>query len=189
MFGMFTQITTCSQCSGSGEFVINPCQACRGSGRAEREKKIKVKIPAGVDSGFKLRVRNEGEAGEAGHGDLYVFINVKESKIFKRDGNNVYLIAPITFSQAALGDKIEIPTLDGKTNLKIPPGTQSGTTFRLNGKGIPYVDGYGTGDQFVKIKVKTPKSLSKQEKELFEELRKTENSSGFFDKLRDSLFG
>ena len=173
-FGMFQTQTTCSKCQGQGEIVKDVCEECHGKGRKLETKKLEVDIPAGVATGFRLRVANEGEAGLHGgpSGDLYLFIHEKEHKIFERDENDVVLKVPIRFAQAALGDEIEVPTLDGKAKLKIPKGTQPGTLFKMSGKGIPFLHGYGKGDQLVEITVEVPKKLSKKQEEIITKLDK-----------------
>ncbi len=173
-FGIFQQTSTCRSCGGEGKVIKNPCPVCDGEGRIEKKKKIEVEIPAGVSNGTKLRVRGEGEAGAKGgpNGDLYVVIYVQEHDIFKRDGDDIYLDVPITFTQAALGDEIEVPTLEGKASLKIPSGTQSHTIFRMKNKGIPHLQGYGKGSQNVRVVIKTPDKLTKKQKELLKEFEK-----------------
>ncbi len=187
MFGMFTQVTTCKNCNGQGEVIKNKCKSCNGKGIIRKNKKIKIKIPAGADSGMSLRVSNEGDAGRDGYGDLYIVLHVKESKIFERENNDVIIKIPISFSQAALGDKTKIPVLDGKKEIKIPAGIESGTILRLSGYGIKDVNGYGKGDQLVKVEIKTPKKLSKKEKELFVKLKQLESKKGFFDKIKERV--
>ena len=185
-FGMFQTTTTCRKCGGQGIVIKEPCPLCDGNGRIEKNKKIEVNIPAGVDNGIKLRVQDEGEAGELGgqHGDLYVFIHVEEHKIFRREDNDIYLDCPISFKQAVLGDNIEVPTLDGKAELKIPSGTQTDTIFRMKNKGIPDLHGYGKGDQMVRVIVQIPTKLSKKQKDLIEQFDKEfKNKKGFFDKM------
>jgi len=169
-FGMFQTTSSCDSCYGEGKVIKNPCNRCKGKGRLEKDAKIKVKIPAGVETGTRLRITGEGEAGvkSAPSGDLYVVIHVKPHKYFLRDGDDLYLDVPISFSQAALGDNVEIPILEGKTKLKIPSGTQTDTIFRIKGKGIPHVNGYGIGDQKVRVIVEVPRKLSKKQKELLE---------------------
>ena len=186
-FGVFTQVGTCGECKGAGKRIKNICKKCDGSGRVKDKKTIKINIPSGVDDGTQLRISREGEAGfrNTQAGDLYVVIHVKESDIFERDGNDVYVTLPVSFSQAALGDEIKIPTLDGEVKLKIPSGTQSGNKFRLKGKGIPYLDGYGIGDEFVVVNVITPKSLNKEQKKLLEKLGEFDNKKSVFDKIVD----
>lgn len=188
-FGRMVNVTTCPRCRGEGKFAKQPCSECRGNGVVRRRRKIRVKIPAGVDNGMRVRVAGEGEAGTRGGptGDLYVFIRVKPHELFQRDGDDVVCEVPISFSQAALGDDIEVPTLEGKAKLKIPEGTQTGTSFRLRGQGIPSVRGYGRGDQKVEVKVVTPTRLTVRQKELLRELGEvSSNGSGPQDK---TLFG
>lgn len=190
-FGNLTQITTCNICNGEGKSIKNPCKKCEGSGRITKGKKIKINIPAGVDNESQLRVSRGGETGVRGSttGDLYVVIHVKESEIFERDGYDIYLEVPISFSQAALGDEVKVPTLEKEVTFKIPAGTQPGTKFKLAGKGIPYLDGYGRGDEFVIARVVTPKSLSKEQKKLLEELKKTEEKKSLIDKIKEFAKG
>jgi len=170
-FGMFASTTTCNKCQGTGQMIKKPCNKCDGTGRAEKDKKIEIKIPAGVEHGMRLRVQGEGEAGERGamSGDLYVQIRVKKHEDFERRGNDIYLEQKITFPQAAIGTKLEVPTLDGTATLKIPSGTQPGTIFSMKGHGIPDINGYGTGAQLVRVVVEVPKKLTKKQKELLEE--------------------
>lgn len=187
MFGVFAQVSTCNKCRGEGRYIKNLCRKCNGDGRVSERKKIKINIPAGVDNGSQLRIPKEGEAGfrNVQAGDLYVVVHVKDDDVFERDGNDVYVNLPISFSQAALGDNVNVPTLEKEVKLKIPAGTQSGTKFRLKGKGIPYLDGYGTGDQFVIINIITPKKLIKEQKSLFEKLKKFDNKKSITDKIKD----
>ncbi len=186
-FGLFQSTTTCSRCRGQGEVIKHPCTECSGTGRVENTRKLEVKIPAGVDTGTNLRVSQEGEAGlrGGGKGDLYVVLHVKKHDVFKREGNDLYVDAPIPFTVAALGGEIEVPTLDGKATLKIPSGTQPGTIFRMKGKGIPALQGYGTGNQNVHVTVEVPDKLTSKQKELLEELNKTfsEKKGGFFRRI------
>ncbi|GAW93450.1 molecular chaperone DnaJ [Calderihabitans maritimus] len=197
-FGHFESIRTCHQCHGQGTVITTPCRRCGGEGQIRRTRKIQVKIPPGVDTGNRLRVAGEGEAGVYGGppGDLYVYIKVKPHEIFTRDGYDIYCEVPISFAQAALGDEIEVPTLNGKAKLKIPEGTQSGTTFRLKGRGIPYVRGGGRGDQHVKVQVVTPVNLTEKQKELLRQLEASLSGKnlqgrerGFFEKVRDAFMG
>lgn len=186
-FGSFTSVSTCEECGGEGKVIHQKCKECNGTGRLTKNKTIKVKVPAGVDNGSKLRISRAGEAGIRGSvaGDLYVVLNVKPSEIFEREENDLYLHVPISFSQAALGDDIKVPTLEKEVGIKIPSGTQSNTKFRLSGKGIPYLDGYGKGDLYVIIDVATPKHLSKEQKKLFEDLKKTEEKKSLIEKIKD----
>ncbi len=193
MFGQFTSVTTCDKCMGEGRIIENPCQRCYGNGVIQKTRKLTVKIPAGVDNGSRLRVHGEGDAGKKGGqpGDLYVVIHIKPHKIFVRDGTDLFCEVPITFPQAALGDQIEVPTLNGRAKMKIPPGTQSGTVFRLKGKGMPSLRGYGRGDEHVKIVVTTPKKLSRKEEKLYKELMelngKKKTNQSLFSRVRSTL--
>ncbi len=186
-FGIFSQSTTCRSCGGEGEVVKEACPKCYGQGFIVKKKKITIKIPGGIDTGHTLRLSGEGEPARGGpNGDMFVMIHVKPHKLFQRDEDDIYFEFPISFSQAVLGDEIEIPTLKGKAKLKIPPGTQSETVFRLKGEGIKNIHDHGKGDQYVKVKLRTPTSLSKKEKELFEELSKSDKKDlkgSFFDKI------
>ena len=169
--GFFTISTTCSQCRGEGSIVPHPCKECRGYGKVKKIKKIQVKIPPGVDTGSKLRIRAEGEEGERGGppGDLFVFIYVEPHDFFSREGDDVICQIPISFTQAALGTEIEVPTLNGAKNLKIPKGSESGEIFRIKGEGFPRIRGYGRGDEIVQVMVRTPKNLTKRQEELLRE--------------------
>ncbi len=186
MLGNFSQVTTCHFCSGTGQIVKNPCKSCHGKGLEKKKKRIKVDIPAGVDQGTRLRVSGEGNCGENGGpaGDLYVFLAVKKHKYFQREGDDIYMELEMPFTQLILGAEVEVPTLDGKTLLKIPAGTQPNTTLRLKGKGIPHLRGYGNGDHYVKIQVVLPKSLSSKEKQLIEEFAQLHHDS----KTTENLF-
>jgi len=175
IFGRFTNITTCSRCGGSGTVISNPCSQCRGRGRTKVKRSIRVDIPAGVDDGQQLRLDGEGNAGFNGGppGDLYVLFSVKPHNLFRRDGSDILYELSINFAQAALGDEIRVPSLDGRVDLKVPTGTRSGKIFRLKGKGIPHIDGKGRGDLLVKVDIVTPQRLDKNQRRLFEELAKT----------------
>lgn len=194
-FGRFTSITTCPRCGGEGRVIESPCQTCQGRGRVRKRKKIRVRIPAGVDSGMRVRVAGEGEAGTRGGppGDLFVFITVRPHEIFERRGNDIFCEVPISVWQAALGDEIEVPALGGRASVQVPEGTQTGTAFRLRGKGIPDVHGGPRGDEYVRVKVVTPTRLTDREKELIRELarlrgaHKTDDEPRtFFQKVRDA---
>ncbi len=197
-FGMFQTVKTCHNCHGEGKVIKTPCKECHGQGRVRRQRKIKVKVPAGVDTGSRLRVAAAGESGVNGGppGDLYVFLRVKPHKHFTREGNDVIYEQPITFAQAALGCDLQVPTLDGKVSLKIPEGTQTGTSFRLKGKGFPRLQGYGRGDQHVKVRVITPAHLTDSQKELLRKFDGTctkrnhqAREKGFFEKMKDAFMG
>jgi molecular chaperone DnaJ len=187
--GFFTVSRTCSHCSGTGEVVQDPCSTCRGRGRVPTRKTLRVKIPPGVDSGTRMRITGEGEAGERGgpSGDLYLFITVEEHQFFKREGSDLFCEVPLTFPQAALGTKVVIDTLDGEVDVAVPSGTQPGHRFKVAGKGMPRVNRSGRGDLYVVVDVQGPKRLSKEEKRLYEELlkleREKEERGGFFKKV------
>ncbi len=193
--GFFSVARTCHVCRGTGKVIKNPCPDCKGTGRIEREKQLEVKVPAGVETGSRLRVTGEGEAGAQGGatGDLYVVIHVSEHDVFERQSSNLYEAIPITFAQAALGADVMVKTLiDGEERLKIPTGTQTGTVFRLRGKGMPALGGRGRGDLFVSVTVITPTTLTREQRRLLEQLAEVENkdleSKGLVDKVRD-IFG
>jgi len=192
--GFFSVARTCGTCRGAGQVIKTPCKECKGAGRVQKEKQMEVKIPAGVETGSRLRVQGEGEAGTQGGpaGDLYVVIHVAEHEEFERQGSNLYEAVPITFAQAALGADIMVKTLDGEEKVKIPLGTQTGTVFRLKGKGMPQLGGRGKGDLFVSVSVVTPTSLTREQRRLLEQLAEVENkdleSKGLVDKVRD-IFG
>ena len=192
--GFFSVARTCGHCRGTGRVIKTPCDSCRGSGRVEREKSMEVKIPAGVETGSRLRIAGEGESGAQGGpaGDLYVVIHVKEHEQFERQGSNLYASVPVTFAQAALGAEITVPTLDGQQQLKIPAGTQTGTVFRLKGNGMPVLGGRGRGDLFVSVTLVTPKTLTREQRRLLEQLAEIEEhdlrDKGLMDKVRD-IFG
>jgi molecular chaperone DnaJ len=172
IFGQLASVITCDRCEGSGKIADNPCKECHGSGAKRRLKTLKVKIPPGVEDGQRIRVSKEGELGYKGSlpGDLYIRLHVKDHATFKRDAENIYSEIPISFYQAALGTKVEVDTVDGKVELKIPSGTQSGKIFRLKGKGAHVLNGQGRGDHFVTVKVVTPTKLTKKEKEAFKKI-------------------
>lgn len=180
--GFFSMSTTCPDCHGEGQVVTNPCKECSGSGRIKDKRKVKVTIPAGVDTGMRLRMAGQGDAGEGGGpaGDLYIFIEVEPHPVFQRQGDDITVQVPITISEASLGAKKEIPTLSGGTcRLTIPEGTQSGKTLRIKGEGIPNVHGQGKGDMLVTLIVETPTKLSDKQKELLKEFAETEAPANF----------
>lgn len=199
IFGHFVNVAPCGRCNGEGRVIVKPCRVCRGSGRERKTEKLEVDIPAGIDDGRELRLPGKGEAGQRGgpNGDLYIVISVREHKLFKRRDYDILLELPINFAQAALGDEVEVPTVDGTHKLKIAPGTQTGRIYTLKEKGVPYLRGGGRGDQLVKIRVVTPTNLSDYQKELFRELAKTfgtgaqnhQEERGFFSKLKDAISG
>ena len=190
--GFFTVSSTCPKCNGTGQMIKDPCQTCNGAGKKKKKVDLQVKIPGGIDQGQRLKLSNEGDAGSFGgpNGDLYVVINIKRHEIFEREEFDVHCTVPISFSKAALGAELEVPTLAGKVALKIPPGTQSGVKMRLKGKGIQKLGGYGVGDQIVTIHVETPTKLSNEQKDLLKRLAEVDQHSnpmsrGFFDKVKD----
>jgi molecular chaperone DnaJ len=204
--GFFTVARTCPQCRGAGRIITKPCPACRGAGRVSRERKITVKIPAGIATGQQLRLQNEGEGGVAGgpSGHLYVVVHVQEHAFFRRDGINLFCEIPVNFTTVALGGEIQVPTLDGSETVKVPEGTQTGTTLRLRGKGMPDVNGRGRGDLFATVQVLTPKKLTKEQRQLLDQLAKmlpkekfeprprgdntAEDERNLFDRVKD-MFG
>lgn len=189
--GFFSIRTPCPECHGQGEIITDPCNDCQGVGLVNKTKKVSLKIPAGVDTGARMRLRGEGEGGRKGgpNGDLYVVIHVQSHNFFQREGNLIYCELPLSMTQAALGCSITVPTIHGEKNLKVPKGTQPGHTFRLKGEGVPSLRGHGNGDMIVEIKVVIPTKLSKRQEELlkeFSELASGEeehHSEGFFKKL------
>ena len=191
----FTTSTTCPKCGGSGKIIHSPCKSCGGSGAVRRQRKITVHIPAGIDNGQAVSLRGQGGAGRNGGpaGDLIISVSVRPSSVFRRDGTSVYVDQAVTFYQAAMGAELEIPTIDGKVKWTLPEGTQSGTTFRLRGKGIPSVSGRGRGDQFVTVTVQVPRGLNREQKEALRAYAQAmgeisgeaeEGLKGFFDKKR-----
>ncbi|HET7580870.1 MAG TPA: molecular chaperone DnaJ [Bacillales bacterium] len=197
-FGRVVNRRVCNHCSGTGKFIKEKCSTCRGKGTVRKNNKIHIKIPAGIDEGQQVRVAGKGEPGVNGGppGDLFVVFRVKPHEFFERDGDDIYCVMPCTFSQLALGDEVEVPTLYGKVKLRIPAGTQTGTNFRLRGKGVKNVRGYGQGDQHVKIRVVTPKKLTDRQKELLRELADIsgdeladEQPENFFSKMKRAFKG
>jgi molecular chaperone DnaJ len=186
--GIFSIAQTCPQCQGTGRVIEKPCQPCRGTGRRERASKIKLRIPAGVDTGSRLRSAGNGEAGSRGGpaGDLYVVLHVKPHPIFQRDGDDLLCEIPVSFVDAALGAEVSVPTLDGKASIRIQPGTQPGTMFRLKGKGVKNVQGYGHGDLHIRIQVEVPTHLSAAQKAKLQEF--AELSSGKENPMAQSFF-
>lgn len=179
--GFFSISTGCPQCQGRGRVILTPCTSCRGSGKTATEKTLQLKIPAGVETGTRMRLRGEGEPGDLGgpNGDLYVFINVKPHDYFERNGNDIYCRIPISFVQAALGAKIETRTMHGTEKIKIPKGTQNGDVFRLRGRGIPELGGSGQGDQVIEAHVVVPTHLNKTQEKLLREFAKASGEDDF----------
>lgn len=194
--GFFSVARTCPQCGGTGTMISDPCRTCGGRTTMDREHKLLVKVPAGVEEGTRIRYQGEGDAGKYGgpSGDLYVVLSVKKHKFFERDGDDLHCVMPVSFPQAALGTELEIETLEGVETIKIPEGTQSGKAFRLRGKGVPHLNERGKGDLIVEVMVATPTKLTKQQRDLMKQLSETmavENvphSRGLFDKVKD-IFG
>ncbi len=189
---------TCDVCHGTGKEIKEPCETCHGTGHEKRAHEVKVNVPAGVEEGQQMRLSGQGEAGTNGgpYGDLYVVFRVEESDIFDRDGAEIYYELPLNFVQAALGDEVNVPTVHGDVKLKIPAGTQTGTSFRLRGKGAPKLRGTGNGDQQVKVKLITPKNLSEEQKAALRQFAEVsgskideQHSEGFFDKMKDAFSG
>ncbi|MCI0404679.1 MAG: molecular chaperone DnaJ [candidate division Zixibacteria bacterium] len=194
IFGQMMTVTTCPRCRGEGEIIEKPCSNCGGDGRVRGNSTINVKVPPGVATGNYIPLRGQGDAGarRGPAGDVYVFIEEEKHPVFEREGNDVLLHLPISIAQAALGDEIEVPTLDGKAVLKIPAGTQSGKTFRMRGRGIPALNGYGKGDLLVQVVVWVPTSLSAEEKRLLKQLSempgfKPPKDKSFMERLRETL--
>lgn len=193
--GFFSMRSTCPQCGGKGEVVKDPCPTCNGSGREAKEREITIKIPAGIEDGMTMRVAGEGEAGENGGppGDLLCEVRVRPHPLFKRAGADIYLELPIGFAQAALGSKVEVPTLRGRSELKIAKGTQSGQVMRMKSEGFPKIDGYGRGDQLVEVSVEVPKKLTKDQEKLLRQYAETEEQNitperkTFLDKVKKLL--
>jgi len=178
--GFFRISTTCSRCQGMGRVLVSPCNHCRGQGRLKQTKRVEVKVPAGVDTGTRLRLRGEGESGYRGGlpGDLYVRLNVRPHEFFERDGDNLYGKVSISFVQAALGDEVEVPTLEGKKNIRVQPGTQPGSVIRFQGEGVPRLRGNGRGDLFFEVQVRIPVRISQRQEELLRELMEIEKEKG-----------
>lgn len=195
--GFFSISQTCPRCRGTGRIIQKPCSRCSGAGRNRAERELSVDLPAGVETGSRLRLSGEGEPGENGgpRGDLYIFVEVETDEIFEREGNDIICEMPISFPQAILGDKVRVPTLTGEADLKIPPGTQSGTHFRLRGMGIKDLRGYHKGDQIVRVQVETPTKLSREQRELIERFQEISNEKSyplyhrFIEKVKKSLGG
>jgi len=190
--GFFQMVSTCPQCKGSGQLITNPCKKCKGTGRVPKKRIVSVKIPAGVDEGQRIRVAGEGEPGRSSgpRGDLYCYVRIKPHEFLQRDGKHLIAVVPISFTQAALGTTIDVPSLNGTRGLRIPAGTQYGSVFRIRGQGLPDVRTGKTGDELVQIIIETPAKLSAKQQELLREFAKTENkavspqSKRFFEKLK-----
>lgn len=195
--GIFQNQTACPNCRGTGKIIRKPCKKCSGSGKIRKSRTLKIKIPAGIDDGQSIQLRGQGSAGINGgpNGDVIITVSIRPHPIFTRDGSNVICEIPISFPQAALGDTLQVPTIDGKVEYTIPEGTQTGTVFRLRGKGIQNVNGRGRGDQYVRVNIEVPTSLTEHQKRLLRELESSttdENQSqrkSFWDKVKDAFKG
>ena len=191
--GIFSMARTCPKCEGTGVLVTDPCHTCKGESRVTREHTLQVKVPAGVEDGTRIRYQGEGEAGKLGgpSGDLYVVLAVKPHKFFEREGDDLHCTIPVSFPQAALGDELEIETLEGMAVVKVPEGTQSGRTFRLKGKGVPHLNSHGKGDMIVEVRVQTPGKLTKQQRDLLKQLADTmqveitPHAPGFVERMKE----
>ena len=188
-FGVMSSTTACRRCGGSGKLVKDPCPKCGGKGKVRKQRTISVNIPAGIDDGQTISLRGQGHAGANGgpNGDLLITVSVKAHPLFERDGSSILFEMPISFVQAALGAEVEVPTLDGKVKYTIPEGTQTGTTFRLRGKGVPYLNGSSRGDQYVTVNIETPKNLNKEQKELLRKFGEATGDSGGKGKKKHKL--
>ena len=196
MLGNMMSVRTCSHCGGSGKIITEPCTTCKGSGKVRRRRPVKVKVPAGIEHGRRLRLNGEGEPGERNgpNGDLYVVIGVQPHKQFSRQGDDILVESTISYSQAVLGGEIKVPTMEGTATLKIPEGTESGVSFRMKGKGFPSLSGYGRGDEQVQVKVEIPKKLTDKQREALIQFAiamgdddTAKGGKGFFDKMKDIL--
>jgi molecular chaperone DnaJ len=196
-FGRVVNRRVCHYCSGTGKEIKEKCRTCQGSGKVNKQAKIHIKVPAGIDEGQQIRIAGKGEPGVNGGppGDLYVVFHISQHEFFERHGDDIHCEMPLTYAQAALGDEIEVPTLHGKVKIKIPAGTQTGTNFRLRGKGVSNVRGYGQGDQHVTVKVVTPKNLTEKQKDLLREFAQIsgnhpeEQHENFFAKVKRAFKG
>ena len=195
-FGQFVQVSPCGACRGEGEIISNPCTDCRGEGRLRRPVKLAVTIPAGIDKGTQIRLNSEGEAGMngGGPGDLYVILDIEDHLIFNRDGNDIHYTLPISVSQATLGAKLKVPTLEGDRQIAVPAGTQPNDTISIRNKGVPFLRSNRRGDHIVTVQVQVPTSLSAEQERLFIELAKTMHEDaappkGILDKMKDALTG
>ncbi|MBL7187705.1 MAG: molecular chaperone DnaJ [Phycisphaerae bacterium] len=190
--GFFQMVSTCRQCAGAGQIITNPCKTCRGTGKVPKKRTVNIKIPAGVHEGQGIRVAGEGEPGRGGgpRGDLYCYVRVRPHEFLQRDDNNLIAVVPISFTQAALGTTIDVPSINGAKGLKIPPGTQYGSVFRIKGQGLPDIRTRRTGDELVQVTIETPTKLNAEQQDLLRQFAKKENkrvspkSKRFFEKLK-----
>ncbi len=196
-FGVMQSTKTCPRCNGKGKTIKNPCRSCTGAGRVRKSRKLDVSVPAGIDDGQTFVLRGQGDHGVNGGpaGDVGITVSIRPDPIFNRDGFDVWCDIPITFTQAVIGAEIVVPTIDGKAQYNVPEGTQTGTTFRLRNKGIPYINGKGRGDQYVRVNIEIPKNLNGKQKDALKDFDKLmgdknyEKRKGFFDKLKDVVMG
>ncbi len=190
ILGQMVNIVACPRCNGEGRVVTTPCTTCHGDGRVREERELEVRVPAGIDSGQRIALEGEGEAGPRGGppGDLFVVVSVRDHPLLIRRGTEVYYELPVTFPQAALGTKATVPTVDGEVEIDVPPGTQSGYEIRLRGKGVPRLRGTGRGDEYVIVNVVVPQKLSKRERELLEELAEVSSPAALDDHKRGGVF-
>lgn len=191
-FGRFVRVATCDKCHGTGEIIDQPCKECRGKGRVTQSKKIHVKIPAGVDNGTVISLKKEGHAGAKGgeKGDLFVYIKVKSDPVFQRNGADLHIDIPISYPDAVLGGRIKVPTLKKLSEYEIPKGTQGGTTFKMKGEGVPFLQREGRGDLYFTVNILIPKKISEEQRKLLEQLRDVQpeaahEEKGFFEKVKD----
>ena len=184
--GVFATTSPCGRCGGKGRIIKTPCTACRGSGLEHKRRTIQAKIPAGIDNGQTISIRGQGHAGKNGgpSGDLLITITVRPHELFRREGTSVLCEAPITFAQACLGAELEIPTIDGKVKYELPEGTQSGTTFRLKGKGIPELNGRGRGDQYVTVYIETPRNLNREQKDALKKFAESVGDNNYEERRK-----
>jgi molecular chaperone DnaJ len=190
--GLFQMVSTCAQCRGTGQVITNPCKKCKGSGKVPRKRTVTIKVPAGVHEGQGIRVAGEGEPGQNNgpNGDLYCYVRIKPHEFLQRDGNDLVVVVPISFTQATLGVTVEVPSLDGPRQLKVPAGTQYGSIFRIKGQGLPDLRSRRVGDELVQITIETPAKLNAKQEQLLREFAETENktvspkSKSFFEKLK-----
>ena len=184
--GVFATTSPCGRCGGKGRIIKTPCTACRGSGLERKRRTIQAKIPAGIDNGQTISIRGQGHAGKNGgpSGDLLITITVRPHELFRREGTSVLCEAPITFAQACLGAELEIPTIDGKVKYELPEGTQSGTTFRLKGKGIPELNGRGRGDQYVTVYIETPRNLNREQKDALKKFAESVGDNNYEERRK-----
>lgn len=198
VFGSFVNITTCDRCEGEGTIITDPCTNCRGTGRERQTRKLKVRVPAGIEDGSQIRLSSEGNAGARGGppGNVYILVHVQEHPLFTREGDDIILDFPLNIAQAALGYEVEIPTMNGREKVRIPAGTQSGRVFRVRDRGLPHLQRSGRGDLLVRVNVHIPTSLTEQQKKLLEDLARTleesdnsSNDKGFFKRMKDAFKG